>query len=78
MNERRVAEIPDRAKRGLTLLAASFALRHATSRSASCASGSFVATASRDRSELLTAELYFGKIHEVRNVWQFYRDRRPD
>ena len=40
--------------------------------------GSFVATASRDRSELITAELDFDKIREVRNVWQFYRDRRPD
>ena len=40
--------------------------------------GSFVATASRDRSELITAELDFDKIREVRNIWQFYRDRRPD
>jgi len=40
--------------------------------------GSFVATGSRDRSELITAELDFDKIREVRNVWQFYRDRRPD
>ncbi len=40
--------------------------------------GSFVATGSRDRSELITAELDFDKIREVRNIWQFYRDRRPD
>ena len=40
--------------------------------------GSFVATGSRDRNELVTAELDFDKIREVRNVWQFYRDRRPD
>src|SRR5262249_35746869 len=40
--------------------------------------GIFLATGSRDRSELVTAELDFDKIREVRNVWQFYRDRRPD
>jgi N-carbamoylputrescine amidase len=37
-----------------------------------------LATGSRDRSELITAELDFDKIREVRNIWQFYRDRRPD
>jgi beta-ureidopropionase len=40
--------------------------------------GSFLATGSRDKSELVTAELDFDKIREVRNVWPFYRDRRPD
>lgn len=40
--------------------------------------GQFLATASRDRDELLTAEIDLDKIREVRNVWQFYRDRRPD
>jgi N-carbamoylputrescine amidase len=40
--------------------------------------GAFLATGSRDKSELVTAELDFDKIREVRNVWQFYRDRRPD
>ncbi|HXT18042.1 MAG TPA: nitrilase-related carbon-nitrogen hydrolase [Gemmatimonadaceae bacterium] len=40
--------------------------------------GQFVASASRDRTELVTAELDLDKIREVRNVWQFYRDRRPE
>ena len=40
--------------------------------------GQFLANASRDKSELVTAELDFDRIREVRNVWQFYRDRRPD
>ena len=40
--------------------------------------GQIVAQASRDRDELLTAELDLDKIREVRNVWQFYRDRRPE
>src|SRR5215475_2938095 len=40
--------------------------------------GSFLASGARDRSELVTAELDFDKIREVRNVWQFYRDRRPE
>jgi N-carbamoylputrescine amidase len=40
--------------------------------------GQFLATASRDKTELITAELDFDKIREVRNTWQFYRDRRPE
>jgi len=40
--------------------------------------GQFLATASRDRTELITAELDMDKIREVRNIWQFYRDRRPE
>jgi len=40
--------------------------------------GQFVATASRDKSELITADLDMAEIEEVRRVWQFYRDRRPD
>jgi N-carbamoylputrescine amidase len=40
--------------------------------------GQFLVTASRDRDELVTAELDLDKIREVRNVWQFYRDRRPE
>ena len=31
-----------------------------------------------DRDELVTAELDLDQIREVRNVWQFYRDRRPE
>ena len=37
-----------------------------------------MAQASRDKDELITAELDLDKIREVRNVWQFYRDRRPE
>ena len=40
--------------------------------------GQILAQASRDRDELLTAELDLDTIREVRNVWQFYRDRRPE
>ena len=40
--------------------------------------GQFVAQAARDRDELVTAELDLDKIREVRNVWQFFRDRRPE
>jgi N-carbamoylputrescine amidase len=40
--------------------------------------GQFLATASRDKTELVTAELEMDKIREVRNIWQFYRDRRPE
>ena len=40
--------------------------------------GQIVAQASRDKDELITAELDLDKIREVRNVWQFYRDRRPE
>ena len=40
--------------------------------------GQFVAEASRDKTELITAELDLDQIREVRNVWQFYRDRRPE
>ena len=40
--------------------------------------GQFLATGSRDRDELVTAEIDLDRIREVRNTWQFYRDRRPD
>ena len=40
--------------------------------------GQMVAEASRDKDELVTAELDLDQIREVRNVWQFYRDRRPE
>lgn len=40
--------------------------------------GQFVATASEDQDELLIAELDLDLIDEVRSVWQFYRDRRPE
>ncbi|MEA2762914.1 MAG: beta-ureidopropionase [Gemmatimonadaceae bacterium] len=40
--------------------------------------GQIVVQASRDKDELITADLDLDKIREVRNVWQFYRDRRPE
>ncbi|MGE3165674.1 MAG: nitrilase-related carbon-nitrogen hydrolase [Planctomycetota bacterium] len=40
--------------------------------------GQFVAQGSRDRDELVVADLDLDVITEVRNVWQFYRDRRPE
>ena len=40
--------------------------------------GQIVAQASRDKDELLVADLDFDLIQEVRDTWQFYRDRRPD
>ena len=40
--------------------------------------GQFLAMADRDKDALVTAELDFDKIREVRNTWQFFRDRRPE
>lgn len=40
--------------------------------------GQIFAQASRDKDEVLTADLNLDKIAEVRKTWQFYRDRRPD
>jgi N-carbamoylputrescine amidase len=40
--------------------------------------GQFLATGSRDKDELIVADLDLDKIKEVRNTWQFFRDRRPD
>ncbi len=40
--------------------------------------GQMLAVGSRDQTELVTAELDLDLIREVRNVWQFYRDRRPE
>ncbi len=40
--------------------------------------GQIVSEASRDKTELLVSDLNLDDIQEVRNVWQFYRDRRPD
>jgi beta-ureidopropionase len=40
--------------------------------------GQIIAEASRDQDELVVADLDMDKIKEVRNTWQFYRDRRPD
>jgi N-carbamoylputrescine amidase len=40
--------------------------------------GQIVAEGSEDKDELVTADLDLELIDEVRNAWQFYRDRRPD
>jgi len=40
--------------------------------------GEIIAQASRDQDELLIADIDLDVIREVRNVWQFFRDRRPD
>lgn len=40
--------------------------------------GQFVAEASEDKDELVVADLDLGLIDEVRQTWQFFRDRRPD
>jgi N-carbamoylputrescine amidase len=37
-----------------------------------------LAEAQRDRDELVIADVDLDVIREVRNVWQFYRDRRPE
>ncbi len=40
--------------------------------------GLFLAEGSEDQDELVTAEMDLDMIEEVRRVWQFYRDRRPE
>ena len=40
--------------------------------------GQFEACGSEDDDELVIADLDLSMIDEVRNTWQFYRDRRPD
>ena len=40
--------------------------------------GEFVAEGSEDDDELVIGDLDLSVIDEVRNTWQFYRDRRPD
>jgi len=40
--------------------------------------GKIIAQASRDKDEPVVADLDLDMIAEVRNVWQFFRDRRPD
>jgi len=40
--------------------------------------GRIIAEASRDKDEVLTADLDLDMIKEVRQTWQFFRDRRPD
>jgi beta-ureidopropionase len=40
--------------------------------------GNFLATASEDKDELVIATCNLELIEEVRRVWQFFRDRRPE
>lgn len=40
--------------------------------------GQIIAEASEDKDELLIANLNLDMIDEVRNTWQFFRDRRPE
>ncbi len=40
--------------------------------------GEFLCEASEDKDELVTAEIDLDKIREVRDLWQFFRDRRPE
>ena len=40
--------------------------------------GNFLAVGSEDKSELVTAEMDLDMIEDVRRVWQFFRDRRPE
>ena len=40
--------------------------------------GQIIAQASRDRDEVLVADLDLDEIRSVRDSWQFFRDRRPE
>src|SRR5438132_9776452 len=40
--------------------------------------GKIIAQGSRDKDEVVVADLDLDMIAEVRNTWQFFRDRRPD
>jgi len=40
--------------------------------------GQMLAVGTRDQDELVVADLDMDMIREVRNTWQFFRDRRPD
>jgi N-carbamoylputrescine amidase len=40
--------------------------------------GNFVTMASRDKEEVIVGEMNKKMIREVRDLWQFYRDRRPE
>ncbi|MEB3204922.1 MAG: nitrilase-related carbon-nitrogen hydrolase [Candidatus Sericytochromatia bacterium] len=40
--------------------------------------GEFLAVGSRDQDEIIVADLDLDQIKEVRNTWQFIRDRRPE
>mgnify|MGYP000280089320 FL=1 len=40
--------------------------------------GQIIAQASQDKDELITAEMDMDMVREVRDLWQFFRDRRPE
>jgi beta-ureidopropionase len=40
--------------------------------------GKVLAKASRDKDELLVTEIDLDEVKEVRDLWQFFRDRRPE
>jgi beta-ureidopropionase len=40
--------------------------------------GELLCEASEDRDELVTADMDMDQVREVRNLWQFFRDRRPE
>lgn len=40
--------------------------------------GQIVAQAGEDEDEIVVADLDLDAIEDVRKVWQFFRDRRPD
>lgn len=40
--------------------------------------GEIIKQASRDKDELVVADLDLSMIKEIRDLWQFYRDRRPE
>ncbi len=40
--------------------------------------GKIIAQASDDKDELVTGDMDMDIVREVRNLWQFFRDRRPD
>jgi len=40
--------------------------------------GKIIAEAPRDKDFLVVADLHLDEIQEVRDIWQFYRDRRPE
>jgi beta-ureidopropionase len=40
--------------------------------------GKIIAKASEDKDELLVADMDWEMVREVRNLWQFFRDRRPE
>ncbi len=40
--------------------------------------GNILSQASRDKDELLVCDIDLNEIKEVRELWQFYRDRRPE